>query len=78
MPTIEQIEQFANEFYEKHGKKGFTYLTPEEAKEKERLQQQAKEAKLITTLDKADEALKDVDATVVVELVKIGVNLTPN
>ena len=38
IPTIEQIEQFANEFYEKHGKKGFTYLTPEEAKEKERLQ----------------------------------------
>jgi len=38
MPTIEQIKQFANEFYEKHGKKGFTYLTPEEVKEKERLQ----------------------------------------
>lgn len=78
MPTVAQIEQFANQFYEKHGKKGFTFLTPKEAKEKERLQQQAKEAKLITILDKADEALKDVDAAVVVELVKIGVNLTPN
>ena len=66
------------EYYEKHGKKGFSNLNPEEAKEKERLEKEAKEARLIDTLDKADEALRDVDASIIVELVKIGVNLTPN
>ena len=78
MPTEEQIQQFAKDYYAKHGKKGFTDLIPEEAKEKERLEKQKKEKKLIDTIDKADLALRDVDANVVVELVKIGINLTPN
>lgn len=78
MPTADQTQRFAIEYYAKHGKKGYSNLNPEEALEKERLEKEAKEARLLDSLDKADEALRDLDAFVMVELVKIGINLTPN
>ena len=78
MPTIEQANNFSDNYYKANGIKRFAKMSKDEIDLKLKSEEEDKDRKLQDTLKKLDEGLEQVDANILIDLVKIGVNLTPN
>ena len=78
MPTIEQANNFSDNYYKANGIKRFAKMSKDEIDLKLKSDEEEKDRKLQETLKKLDEGLEQVDANILIDLVKIGVNLTPN
>ena len=78
MPTIEQANNFSDNYYKVNGIKRFAKMSKDEIDLKLKSDEEEKDRKLQETLKKLDEGLEQVDANILIDLVKIGVNLTPN
>ena len=78
MPTIEQANNFSDNYYKANGIKRFAKMSKDEIDLKLKSEEEEKDRKLQETLKKLDEGLEQVDANILIDLVKIGVNLTPN
>ena len=78
MPTIEQANNFSDNYYKANGIKRFAKMSKDEIDLKLKSEEEDKDRKLQETLKKLDEGLEQVDANILIDLVKIGVNLTPN
>lgn len=78
MPTVEQANNFSDNYYKANGIKRFAKMSKDEIDLKLKSDEEEKDRKLQETLKKLDEGLEQVDANILIDLVKIGVNLTPN
>ena len=78
MPTVEQANNFSDNYYKVNGIKRFAKMSKDEIDLKLKSDEEEKDRKLQETLKKLDEGLEQVDANILIYLVKIGVNLTPN
>ena len=78
MPTIEQANNFSDNYYKANGIKRFAKMSKDEIDLKLKSEEEDKDRKLQETLKTLDEGLEQVDANILIDLVKIGVNLTPN
>jgi len=78
MPTVEQANNFSDNYYKVNGIKRFAKMSKDEIDLKLKSDEEEKDRKLQETLKKLDEGLEQVDANILIDLVKIGVNLTPN
>ena len=78
MPTVEQANSFSDNYYKVNGIKRFAKMSKDEIDLKLKSDEEEKDRKLQETLKKLDEGLEQVDANILIDLVKIGVNLTPN
>ena len=78
MPTVEQANNFSDNYYKANGIKRFAKMSKDEIDLKLTSEEEEKYRKLQETLKKLDEGLEQVDANILIDLVKIGVNLTPN
>ena len=78
MPTVEQANNFSDKYYKANGIKRFANMSKDEIDLKLKSEEEDKDRKLQDTLKKLDEGLEQVDANILIDLVKIGVNLTPN
>ena len=78
MPTVEQANNFSDNYYKANGIKRFAKMSKDEIDLKLKSEEEDKDRKLQETLKKLDEGLEQVDANILIDLVKIGVNLTPN
>ena len=78
MPTVEQANNFSDNYYKANGIKRFAKMSKDEIDLKLKSEEEEKDRKLQETLKKLDEGLEQVDANILIDLVKIGVNLTPN
>jgi hypothetical protein len=78
MPTVEQANNFSDNYYKANGIKRFAKMSKDEIDLKLKSEEEDKDRKLQETLKTLDEGLEQVDANILIDLVKIGVNLTPN
>ena len=78
MPTVEQANNFSDNYYKVNGIKRFAKMSKDEIDLKLKSEEEDKDRKLQETLKTLDEGLEQVDANILIDLVKIGVNLTPN